>query len=149
MEEATVPRSYRDLKVWQRGMALARDVYLLTQGFPKEEQYGLTSQMRRSAVSIPANIAEGHARESTKDFLRFVLIARGSLAELETYFLLSESLGYCQRPQISAVLETCAEEGRMLRGLQNSLRVRLSRQLARSADSSPPGARPSALAPRP
>ena len=73
--------SYRELKVWQLGMQLVKDIYLLTRQFPNQELYGLTSQVRRASVSIPANIAEGHARESTKEFLRYISIAQGSLAE--------------------------------------------------------------------
>ena len=77
-------KSYRDLRVWQAGMDLVVRVYRLTQGFPTHELYGLTSQMRRAAVSIPSNIAEGHTRESSKEYLHHLSIAQGSLAELET-----------------------------------------------------------------
>ncbi len=88
-------KGYRDLKVWQLGVALAKEVYLLTRGFPKHEVYGLSSQAQRAAVSIPANIAEGHARDSTREYLQHVSIAQGSLAELETHLILAESLNYC------------------------------------------------------
>ncbi len=123
---ATHLTNYRELRVWQLGMELTKDVYGLSRGFPKEEVYGLTSQMRRAAVSIPANIAEGHARESTRDYLRFLAIARGSLAELETHLLLAQSLGYCRQEQTDGLLMKCEEEGRMLGGLQRRLKQKLS-----------------------
>jgi len=121
-------QSYRQLKVWQLGMELAREVYLLAQKFPKHEVYGLSSQLQRSAVSIPANLAEGHAKESTKDFLRHISIAQGSLAETETHLLLAESLGYASPDEIAAVLTKCAEERKMLSGLRRSLNAKLRPQ---------------------
>jgi four helix bundle protein len=119
--------SYRDLNVWQLGMQLTKDIYVLTRDFPKHELYGLTSQIRRAAVSVPANLAEGHARDSTKDFMRFVSITRGSMAEVETHLLLAESLGYCNNTQVRPLLESCAQCGRMLSGLKRSLRQKLER----------------------
>ncbi len=83
-------RSYGELKVWQTGMQLSRQVYQLTRSFPNHEMYGLSGQMQRAAVSAPANIAEGHARNSTKQFLHHLSIARGSLAELETFLILAQ-----------------------------------------------------------
>ncbi len=118
--------SYRQLKVWQLGMQLAKEVYLLTQGFPKYEVYGLSSQLQRAAVSIPANLAEGHAKDSTKDFLRHISISQGSLAETETHLLLAESLGYAKPDQIAPLLDKCAEERRMLSGLRRSLQAKLT-----------------------
>jgi four helix bundle protein len=118
-------QNYRQLMVWQLGMQLAKEAYLLTQKFPKHEVYGLSSQLQRSAVSIPANLAEGHARESTKDFLRHISIAQGSLAETETHLLLAESLGYASGDQIAPVLAKCDEERRMLSGLRRSLNAKL------------------------
>jgi four helix bundle protein len=88
-------KDYKDLQVWQKSMAPARQVYELTAHFPKEEVYGLTSQVRRSAVSIPSNIAEGSSRSGTKDFIQFLSIVRGSAAELETQIILASQLGYC------------------------------------------------------
>jgi four helix bundle protein len=85
-------RSYRDLTVWQLGMQITEDIYKLTTGFPADERYGLTSQLRRAAASVPANVAEGHARSSTKDFLRHLSIAIGSLAEVTTFLELAERL---------------------------------------------------------
>jgi four helix bundle protein len=84
-------RSHHDLKVWQLGMDIAEKVYSLTRQFPREELYGLTSQLRRAASSIPANIAEGNGRSSTKDYLRFLSIAVGSLCEVETFLLLASA----------------------------------------------------------
>lgn len=118
-------RNFRDLKVWQLGMQLAEDAYRLSQQFPKQETYGLGSQIQRAAVSIPANIAEGHAIGSTKDFARFLGIAQGSLAELETYLMLAMRFKYGDPAKIQAILNRCAEEARMLRGLRKSVRNRL------------------------
>ena len=87
-------KNFRDLKVWQLGMQLAEEVYHLSHQFPKHETYGLASQIQRAAVSVPANIAEGHAIGSTKDFARFLGIAQGSLAELETHLMLAERMKY-------------------------------------------------------
>lgn len=119
-------QSYRQLKVWQVGMELAKEVYLLTDKFPKQEMYGLSSQVQRSAVSIPANLAEGHAKDSTKEFLRHISIAQGSLAETETHLLLAESLGYAKPDEIAIILDKCAEERRMLSGLRRSLQAKLN-----------------------
>jgi four helix bundle protein len=118
--------SYQQLKVWQLGMRIARDVYLLSQSFPSHELYGLTSQIRRAAVSAPSNIAEGRARSSSREFLHHISIAQGSLAELETLLKLAENLNYCAQADAAAILDQCDEEGKMLRGLQKSLRVKLS-----------------------
>ena len=95
-------------------MELAKQVYLLTQEFPKHEVYGLSSQVQRAAVSIPANLAEGHAKESTKELLRHISIAQGSLAETETHLLLAESLGYASHHEIASCLAKCAEERKLL-----------------------------------
>jgi len=118
-------QNFRGLKVWQLGMQLTEDVYRLSQGFPKHETYGLGSQIQRAAVSIPANIAEGHAIGSTKDFARFLGIAQGSLAELETHLLLAERLKYGNSEQIQLILNRCTEEARMLRSLRKSVRSRI------------------------
>ncbi len=88
--------SYRDLIVWQKGMLLCKEVYLLTNNFPKEEVYGLTSQIRRCAISIPSNIAEGRGRNGDKEFIRFLQISLGSLYELQTQLELSLQLGFIQ-----------------------------------------------------
>jgi len=116
---------YRDLKVWHLGMEIAERVYQLTKHFPKEEQYGLTSQLRRAAVSVPANIAEGHARAFTKDYIRFLAVSVGSLAEVETFLELSVRLEFSKPESIHELNEMIGEERRMLRGLQRSLRAKL------------------------
>ncbi len=115
-------RSHRDLKVWQLGMDLTESVYELTKSFPPEENYGLTSQLRRAASSIPANVAEGNGRDSPKDYLRHLSYAVGSLCEVETFLLLAIRLRYLNEQQTAPVLSMLDEEGRMLRGLQKSLR---------------------------
>ena len=114
-------RSYRELKIWQRSMDLTVQTYELTRRFPSEEKYGLSSQMRRAAASAPANIAEGQARRSKKEFLQMLSIARGSLAELETFVTLSERLGLIRRETSNSLLEDCAEINRMMNGLMRSL----------------------------
>ena len=114
-------RSYRDLKVWQKSMDLTVRTYEITRGFPSEERYGLTSQMRRSAASVPANIAEGRERRSTGEFLQFMGIARGSLAELETFLTLSERLRLIRSEIGDSLMGECAEINRMLESLMHSL----------------------------
>jgi four helix bundle protein len=118
-------RSYRELKVWELGIDITLAVYRLTSKFPANELYGLTSQLRRSASSIPANIAEGHARGATKDLLRFLSIARGSLAEVETHLIIAQRLGYGTEQEIEAIQRMAEEENRMLAGLRKSLQAKL------------------------
>src|SRR5690606_29968563 len=101
-------RSHRDLSVWQLGMDVAEQIYALTQTFPSEEKFGLTSQLRRAAASVPANVAEGNARDSTKEYLRFLSIAVGSLAEIETFLELSVRLQMGERERIESILELIA-----------------------------------------
>ena len=120
-------RSYRELIVWQKSIDLTVRTYGLTRHFPAEERYGLTSQMRRAAASVPANIAEGHARRSTGEFLQFLGIARGSLAEVETFLTLSERLDLIQSETSDSLLQDCAEINKMLTGLMRSLSSRDSR----------------------
>ena len=119
--------SYRDLIVWQEGVSLALAVYRLTSAFPNEERFGLISQMRRCAVSVPSNIAEGHARLSTREYLRYVSIALGSLAELETQLHLSRELGYARRESVDVVLAASDLLGKHLRSLTKSLRLRIDK----------------------
>jgi four helix bundle protein len=116
---------YRDLNVWDLGMQIAELVYQLTGQLPKEESYGLTSQLRRAAVSISANIAEGHAKGFTKDYLRHLAYAIGSLAEVETLLELSVRLGFLSALSVCELNELIGEERRMLRGLQRSLRSKI------------------------
>jgi four helix bundle protein len=106
-------------------MQLTEDVYRLTAKFPSDEKFGLTSQLRRATASIPANIAEGHSRSSTKDFLRHLSIAIGSLAEVTTFIELAQRLGFIDRQTATKMLDSMQEERRMLRGLQSALRKRI------------------------
>jgi four helix bundle protein len=114
-------RSYRDLRVWQEAMDLAEACYRTTRDFPKEELYGITSQMRRAAVSAAANIAEGHGREGRGEFVQFLRVAQGSLKELETHVLLSHRVGLASKSIVHAVLDRCEAAGKMLRALIRSL----------------------------
>ena len=116
--------SYRELIVWQKSIDLAVKIYAATQSFPATEKFGIISQMRRAATSIPANIAEGQARRSTGEFLQSLGIARGSLAELETFTILSEKLGYLAPPSYESLLSDCAEINKMLHALMKSLSTR-------------------------
>ncbi|MFZ5512676.1 MAG: four helix bundle protein [Pseudomonadota bacterium] len=92
--DARKPGGHKDLRVWQEGILLVKDAYRLTAAFPRDELFGLTSQIRRAAVSVPSNIAEGAARSSRREFVRFLGIARGSLSELETQAIIARELGY-------------------------------------------------------
>ncbi|MDP6775384.1 MAG: four helix bundle protein [Candidatus Latescibacteria bacterium] len=116
--------SYRDLEVWQRAMDLVVDCYGIAKDFPPSEVYGLKAQLQRTAVSVPANIAEGHGRSRTGDYLRLLSIAHGSLMELETHIQISQRLGYVERDVEGEVLGRCGEVGRMLNGLINALEKR-------------------------
>ncbi len=115
-------RSYRDLKVWKAGMMLVVDCYRLTARFPKVEMFGLTSQIRRSAVSIPANIAEGHGRLHRGDYLRSLSVAIGSLQEMETEVMLAGHLGYASASDARRIIQLADEVGRMLGALTRNLR---------------------------
>ena len=113
--------SYRELTVWQKSMDLAVKIYESTSGFPTTERYGIISQMQRAASSIPANIAEGQARRTTGEFLQSLGIARGSLAELETFLILSERLEFLAKTDSESLLNGCAEINKMLHALMKSL----------------------------
>ena len=119
-------KSYRDLLVWQRAMELVEVVYEVTAKLPARESFGLTSQLQRAAVSVPSNIAEGHARESTREYLRFLRTSRGSLAELETQLLLCERLKLLSADDIAQSISISDELGKMIRGVQRSLSERLN-----------------------
>ena len=119
-------KSYKDLVVWQKAMDMTSLVYQVTAELPADERFGLISQARRAAVSVPANLAEGHRRSSTKDYLRFVAIAAGSLAELETLVELSTRLYSIRSTSLEELVSSADEVGRMLRGLQQRLEERLS-----------------------
>jgi four helix bundle protein len=116
-----IVQSYRDLILWKKSMSLVLDVYRSTQAFPKIETYSLVSQLRRAAVSIPSNIAEGQARLSTAEFKQSLGHARGSLMEVETYILLARELGYLELDQSENLLAGTTEVGKILNGLLNSL----------------------------
>jgi len=107
-------RDYRDLVVWKEAMEIARLTYLLTREFPREEAFGLTSQMRRAASSIPANIAEGYGRAQRRTFIQFLRIAQGSLKELETHAILSNQVGLLTDEKLSGLFERCQRLGKRL-----------------------------------
>lgn len=113
-------QTFKDLDVWNKSMQLAGDVYRITQSFPKEELYGLSSQMRRAAVSVPSNIAEGSKR-GKKDFAHFIRIAQGSNAELETQFLIANDLKYLKEGDLHLCLQKLEDNARMLSKLHQSL----------------------------
>jgi four helix bundle protein len=116
-------KSYRDLLVWQKGIDLVVVSYRATASFPKSETYGLISQIRRAATSIPANIAEGYGRGSRKEYLQFLMVAQGSLKELETHFIVSEKLSYLSAAQKDRLLSQSDELGRMLGSLIRKLKT--------------------------
>ena len=113
-------RHYQELDVWQRARVLVSDIYRVTATFPKEEMFGLTSQMRRAAVSIPSNIAEGAGRSGPKEFARFLYIARASLYELETQLILANDLGFLPENEKEALLSEIGHCARMIQGLIRS-----------------------------
>ncbi len=114
-------KSVKDLKVYQCGFSLAIDIYKVTACFPQGEQFGLVSQMRRAAVSVCSNLAEGAARGTSKEYLRFVYVAKGSVAELETQVDLASALGFIEKVKAEKILKDIAEVLRMLSGLIRSL----------------------------
>jgi four helix bundle protein len=114
-------RSYRDLRVWQQSMDLAEEIYRVTEVFPKHELYGLTSQIRRAAVSVASNIAEGKGRQTDKDFVNFLYHARGSLLEVETQLELARRLRYISEKDEEKFLERTKNVGQQLAGLIHAL----------------------------
>jgi four helix bundle protein len=119
-------KSYRDLLVWQKAMDLAAEVHPVALSFPKTEMFGLTSQLNRAATSVPSNIAEGHGRRTTADFIHFLSIARGSLNEVETQIILASRYDYIPDTVHDHLLQLSSEVGRMLNGLMDALERRLS-----------------------
>lgn len=115
-------KSYQDLIVWQKSMDLAVAVYTATKSFPKEETYGLTSQIRRAVVSISSNIAEGGSRNTVGEFVQFLGISKGSIAELETQIILANRLGYLTDVQKDELISACNEVSKMLMALAKSLK---------------------------
>jgi len=124
--------TYRDLDVWKQGMELVEECYKLTASFPRSELFGLTAQMRRAAVSIPANCAEGQCRRGTKPYRHHVSIAIGSHGELETYFELSVRLGFLSREECNRAMKRCDSVGRLLSGLHRALKRRIERTKSES-----------------
>ena len=114
--------SYRDLKVWRKSMDLVVACYRLTKLFPNQEKYGLVSQLQRAAVSVPSNIAEGHGRKYTNDYLRFLSIANGSLMEVETQIQIAQRLNFINSEECTTILNQTSEISRMLRGLKAALK---------------------------
>jgi len=117
--------NYRTLRVWQNGMESVRRVYRLTETFPKQEAFGLSSQLQRAAVSIAANLAEGHTRGTTKEYLRHAVIAHGSLGELETLLLIAVDLQYTTAEAVTELTQLCDVTGRMLGSLRRKLRNKI------------------------
>jgi four helix bundle protein len=117
--------SYRDLLVWKKVIDLVVEVYAISELLPDKEKFGLISQIRRAASSVPANIAEGHDRDSTKEFIRFISIARGSLAELETHIVVATRLNFLSNDKVKKFWTMSQEIGRMLAGLMRSLKSKL------------------------
>jgi four helix bundle protein len=114
-------QSYRDLTVWNNAIALTLEVYRITQSFPSQERFGLTSQLRRAAVSVASNIAEGHARSTRGEYRHSLSIARGSVAEVEVQLTLAEQLGYVQSQSAASALAHCTSISRMLTSLKRAL----------------------------
>ena len=119
-------KSYRDLIAWQKAMDFVADVYRVTTNFPRDEIYGLTSQLRRAAVSIPSNIAEGQGRHSTRDFIHFLSVAYGSLNETQTQLLIAQRLGYLNEADCQPLIEQSYELARIINGLSRSLAAKLA-----------------------
>jgi four helix bundle protein len=119
--EKSITKTFKDLVVWQEAMKLVEIVYLKTKTFPKEELYGLTSQIRRAAISIPANIAEGNGRKSRKEYTHFLSIANGSLTELETHLLIAERLNFVTKETMEQFQAQLQLVGRLLSALRKSL----------------------------
>ena len=119
-------RSYRDLVVWQKAMALAADCYLKRKSFPRTEAFGMTSQIRRAAASIPANIAEGNGRESTGAYINSLRISQGSLKELETHLMLANTVELMEKNNADELLVACDQVGRLLRALIRALQEKIT-----------------------
>ena len=113
-------KNFKELKVWKKSYKLCLEVYRITAGFPKEERYGIVSQIRRSVVSVPSNIAEGYGRRTTADYVRMLYISYGSICELETQVLLAGDLNFIKQDELGALKEGIAEVERMLKALIKS-----------------------------
>jgi four helix bundle protein len=130
------PQGFRDLLVWQKSMQLVKQIYVKTQQFPRDEKFGLTSQIRRAAVSVPSNIAEGQARHSTCEFIQFISNAEGSVAELETPLEIAVELMYCTPVQKDRALSLAEEVRKMLNSLRRRLQGRWNIQIKNLSPSS-------------
>jgi len=119
-------KTYKELLVWQKAYHLCLELYKITQRFPKEEKFGITTQIRRAAISMPSNIAEGYGRKTTKEYIQALYIAYGSYCELETQILLSADLGYIQSGALQRLLKDIGDIERMLKRLIKSLESRVS-----------------------
>ena len=115
--------SYTDLIAWNKAMDMAEAIYHVTDSFPKREIFALTQQLHRAAISVPSNIAEGHARFAPRDFRHFLRLSRGSIAELETQLRLARRLGYLSEADLRPIMEQVSEVGRVLTGLINSIHM--------------------------
>jgi len=118
--------SYRDLIVWKKSIVLIKQIYFITQTFPANEKFGLVSQMRRACVSIPSNIAEGHARRTTADYVRFISMSEGSLAELDTQLIVSIELSFCTKDQTKEIFLLMSEIRKMLNALRRTLLAKIN-----------------------
>jgi len=127
MDDQPKATSYRDLIVWQKSIVLVKQIYKLTSIFPSEEKFGLISQLRRAAVSIPSNVAEGQARRTTGDFIHFVSNAEGSVAEVETQLILAVELSFCSPAQADTCVSLLVEIRKMLNALRRSLQGKIAR----------------------
>jgi four helix bundle protein len=116
--------SFKDLMIWKSGIELSNEIYRLTSGFPKEEVYGLSSQMRRAVISVPSNIAEGWGRGTTKSYILFLEIARGSLYELDTLIEISFDLNFISTDKKTELINKIAETGKMLNALISKLKIK-------------------------
>jgi four helix bundle protein len=117
--------SYKDLIVWQKSITLVTDIYLLTKSFPSEEKYGIVSQMNRAAVSVPSNIAEGWGRESSKSYLQFLKVSRGSLMEVETLLVIAKNLNFIIEKEYKLISENIEEVAKILQGLIKSIKQKI------------------------
>src|SRR4051812_9801422 len=119
-------QSFRDLTVWQRAIALTMEIYKLTSTFPDSERFGLTNQLRRAAVSVPSNIAEGYGRSTKGEYVQFLGHARGSISEVETQLVIARGLEFGSKELLQAAEESCGQVGKMLRTMMKSLQAKPS-----------------------
>ncbi len=130
-------QSFRELRVWQAAMDFAEQIFAATKLLPREDQYGLVSQLRRAAVSVPSNIAEGNRRGTTRDYLKFLSIANGSLAEIETQLILCQRYNYLTELQVTALIADATEISRLLNALSKALRTNLKQGRGRETSRTP------------